>query len=235
MNKTAGIFITGTDTGVGKTFVACAIVRALKAHGVDVGVMKPVETGCGDDLIPADALSLKEAAGVADDISEICPFRYKAPLAPSSCAEIEGRSFDIEQVRATYHALASRHRLMVVEGAGGLLVPLTPQQVIADLMKILNLPVVIVARTRLGTINHTLLTVSSARQAGIDVAGIIMNAADDGEWGETEEWGGREIERRAGVPLLGTIPHAPAAVQAASRLDIKGLLAKSGYLNQNNR
>lgn len=227
MSKTAGIFITGTDTGVGKTFVACAIVCALKARGIDVGVMKPVETGCGDDLIPADALALKDAAGVAADISEICPFRYKAPLAPASCAEIEGRPFDIGRISETYRALASRHRFMVVEGAGGLLVPLSAQHTISDLVKTLNLPLVIVSRVRLGAINHTLLTVSCAQQAGIKVAGIIMNAVDGGEWGETEEWGRREIERRAGVPLLGVLPHFSQSPRAAADCDaMQGLVAR---------
>lgn len=227
MSSVPGIFITGTDTGVGKTFVACAIVRALKARGIDVGVMKPVETGCGNELTPADALALKDAAGVADDISEICPFRYKASLAPASCAEIEGRPFEIGRISETYRALAARHRFMVVEGAGGLLVPLSAQHAISDLVKALNLPLVIVSQVRLGAINHTLLTVSCAQQAGIKVAGVIMNAVDDGKWGATEEWGRREIERRAGVPLFGVLPHFPQSPHAVVNCDaMQGLVAR---------
>lgn len=224
MNSYPGIFITGTDTGVGKTFVACTLARALKARGIDVGVMKPVETGCGEGLIPADALALMDAAGVADDITEICPFRYRAPLAPSSCAEVEARPFDSDTVIAAYRSLSSRHRFMVVEGAGGLLAPLTPKDSVIDLVKLLGLPLVVVASSRLGTINHTLLTLSCARLAAVTVAGVVINCVDDKAWREVEEWSKIEILRRAGVPLLGVVPYSATPEAARSRLDIDSLL-----------
>jgi len=226
MRHIPGIFVTGTDTGVGKTVVACALARALKARDIDVGVMKPVETGCGEKLFPADAMALKEAAGVVDDISEICPFRYKAPLAPSSCADIEGRPVDVERIMATYRTLAGRHQFMIVEGAGGILAPITPQQAIADLVKKMNLPLLIVARTSLGTINHTLLTVSCAKQAGIEMMGIVMNPVDHSGWTQTEEWGLREIESRAGVPVLGVFPRLSSVKdERSSRFDWDKIIA----------
>lgn len=234
MKITPGIFMTGTDTSVGKTFVACAMLRALRSLGMDVGVMKPVETGCGDALVPADAVALREAAGVTDSIDDINPFRFRDPLAPSSCAEIEKRPVDMDRIMTAYREMAARHEFMVVEGAGGLLVPITDTETISDMANKLGLPLIVVARTRLGTINHTLLTLSHADRVGLKVAGIILNPADEGGWGDTEEWGRREIEKRAGVPILGVIPHAGKGLEAAaSFINTKELLAQLSVIQQN--
>ncbi|GMR04840.1 MAG: dethiobiotin synthase [Thermodesulfobacteriota bacterium] len=203
-------FITGTDTGVGKTFVAAAFVEALRKAGFDVGVMKPVETGCaesGGELVPGDALKLKEAARTSDPLDLINPYRFAAPVAPCVAASMEDREIEIDKIAEAFNVLSKRHDFMVVEGAGGLMVPLTPTKTFIDLLSILKIPVIIVAPSRLGVINHTLLTVEAARRGGIDVAGIILNnpALSRGSdlSGETNA---EVIERFSGAPLLAELP-----------------------------
>ena len=115
-----GLFVTGTDTGAGKTVVACAVVRGLRERGLDVGVMKPIETGVDPDTGPLDATALRAAAGHADPLDRICPLQFSLPAAPNVAAASENRSVDLARVHHVYKELASRHDWMVVEGAGGL-------------------------------------------------------------------------------------------------------------------
>ena len=166
-----GIFITGTDTGVGKTIVSAAIIRALIKKGIKVGAMKPMETGCAkteDRLLPSDGMFLKEMAEMNDSIDLITPIRYEHPLAPMVAAELENRPVNLDSAFRAYNTLSERYELMVVEGAGGLLVPITKLKIqslklktyfFSDLIKDLGLPVIVVVRPTLGTINHTLLTI----------------------------------------------------------------------------
>ncbi|MBI3755384.1 MAG: dethiobiotin synthase [Deltaproteobacteria bacterium] len=203
-----GYFITGTDTGVGKTFVTAAIAAVLKEKGVNVGVMKPVETGCPEKdgtLEPQDALYLKNAAGVSDELDLINPYRFKAPLAPSIASRLEGKNIDLNMIKECYDTLASKHSMMFVEGAGGLLTPLNENETVADLAKVLQLPLIVIAESRLGTINHTLLTVKHAQSIGIEVKGIIINypaLATD----ETLSANQTEIKRLTNIPVLGELP-----------------------------
>jgi dethiobiotin synthetase len=169
-----GYFLTGTDTGVGKTLVACALVRVLRALGADVGVMKPVETGVGERG-PEDAVALHDAAGGPDPLCLVCPERFALAAAPSVAASAEGREVDLDRIREAFAALRARHRVMVVEGAGGLLVPLTRDFSIASLALEMQLPLLVVARGGLGTINHTLLTLQAADSAGLPVAGVVIS------------------------------------------------------------
>src|SRR5690606_6029361 len=130
-----GIFITGTDTGVGKTFVAASMAAYLRQRGHRVGVMKPAETGCPERsgvLIPEDATRLKEASGCAEPIEKICPYRFAEPLAPSIAAERAGRKIDVDLLLATYGEISAEHDVTLVEGAGGLMVPLLPSYTFAD-------------------------------------------------------------------------------------------------------
>ena len=172
-----GFFITGTDTGVGKTVAACALVRALRERGVDVGVMKPIETGVGDRG-PLDAIALRDAAGVKDTIEEVCPLQFALPAAPNVAAAAEGRSVELDVVRDVYAALAARHEVMIVEGAGGLLVPNAGGQDMGDLAKDLRLPLVVVARMALGTINHTLLTLREIERRDLALAGVVLSESN---------------------------------------------------------
>jgi dethiobiotin synthetase len=172
----AGLFITGTDTGVGKTVVGCAIARGLRAAGVDVGVMKPVETGV-PDAGPVDARALIRAAGVTDPIDLVCPLRYAMPAAPAACALDEGRPATLEPIVAAYRSLSDRHAFMLVEGAGGLLAPFDEETTMADLVSRLELPVLLVARASLGTINHTQLTLEACSARGLEVVGVVVSHA----------------------------------------------------------
>jgi dethiobiotin synthetase len=170
----AGVFVTGTDTGVGKTVVACALARALRAAGVDVGVMKPCETGVGPDG-PLDALALRAAAGSADPLEDVCPQTFALPAAPAVAAEAESALVDRALVLEAAASLRARHEFLLVEGAGGLLVPIAPGFDMADLARDLGLPVLVVARAALGTINQTLLTLEALARRGLALAGVVVS------------------------------------------------------------
>jgi len=170
----AGWFVTGTDTGVGKTVVSCALVRELRRRGRNVGVMKPVETGVGPGG-PLDARALRDAAESGDALAEICPVQLALPAAPAVAAAHEGSRIELGTILGAFRALAARHDCMVVEGAGGLLVPVTDSVTMADLASELGLEVVLVARGALGTINHTLLTLEALEHRGLRCAGVVIS------------------------------------------------------------
>lgn len=198
-------FITGTDTGAGKTFVASSIARALRLRGVDVGVMKPVESGCaviGGATTPLDALALKEASSSADALEDICPYRLALPLSPHLAARLSGVRIDFEIIKNAFRKLSDRHGLMLVEGAGGLLTPLTDELTVADLAAALKLPLIIVAQSKLGVINHTLLTVEAARNRGLKVAAIVLNELPEAT-DRSIEYNSGEIKRITGLPVFG--------------------------------
>jgi dethiobiotin synthetase len=204
-----GFFFTGTDTGVGKTLIAGAIAKALTGAGKRVGVMKPLESGCqraDGQLVAEDALFLKKMSGTADDFALICPYALARPLAPGIAAEKEQVAISLETIATAFACIAARHDLVLVEGAGGLMVPVTQEHLMVDLIRLLGLPLIIVARTALGTINHTLLTVKQAQQEGLAVRGVILNKTSP-EPDESEETNPEVIERFSGVRLLGVVPY----------------------------
>ena len=206
--KGKGIFITGTDTGVGKTYVARGIARTLTRDGIDVGVMKPVETGCrrrSGQLIPADAISLMKATGVRDSLGLVNPYRFSKPLAPSTAAELAGKYVDPAKIISSFLRISKRHDFTIVEGAGGIMVPLSGKYLYLDLAAALRLPVVIVARTSLGTINHTLLTISALKKQRLQIAGVVMNYAKDWKKGLAEKTSMSVIEKLSGERLLGIV------------------------------
>lgn len=221
----SGLLVTATDTGVGKTAVASALILAARRLGLDVGGMKPAESGCSRDaaghLVPADALLLQQAAGGGDPLEEICPYRLEAPLAPGIAAAREGVEIDLAEIERLFRVLEGRHRDgVVVEGAGGLLVPIDPSfSTVADLAQALALPVLVVGRPGLGTINHTALTVEALSTRGIECRGVILNAAE-GDTGEAAADNARAIERLVDVPVLACLPHLPSLpqVERVSRL-----------------
>lgn len=208
-----GLFITGTDTGVGKTFVAGILATLLRVRGIDVGVMKPVETGCPPHdgrLQPQDALYLKEKGRAADPLDEICPYAFEMPAAPSVAAEAAGIVIDLERIAARFTGIAARHTLTLVEGAGGLLVPLNDAADYTDLMRKLDIPILVVARASLGTINHTLLTVHWANHLGLPLIGVVLNSPA-GPLAPSEQSNLAALVRRLPTPLLGSVPHVPDA------------------------
>ena len=170
----SGLFITGTDTDAGKTVVSCAIARGLRSAGIDVGVMKPAETGVPVEG-PYDARALIEAAGVSDSLELVCPQQFDLPAAPLASARAEGREVDLAAIDSAYQELDRRHECVLVEGAGGLLVPITETLDMAGLADRLELPVLLVARASLGTINHTLLSVQACQQRGLELLGVVFS------------------------------------------------------------
>ncbi len=207
-----GIFITGTDTGVGKTYVACGIARGLRRRGVNVGVMKPAETGCirrRGILIPSDAIRLMKAAVVRDALHRVNPYRFADPLAPSIAAEFAGgKRINPSKIRESFRMLSRRHDFTIVEGAGGIMVPLVKDYLFLDLAEDLRLPVLIVARPGLGTINHTLLSISAIRTRRMRIAGVVINyAMSDWKTGLAEKTSPHAIEMAAGVSILGTLQY----------------------------
>jgi dethiobiotin synthetase len=208
---TSGLFVTGTDTGVGKTYVSAGIATALKRRGVDVGVMKPAETGCRISvgrLMPKDALLLMKSAHVNDPLSLVTPYRFRKPLAPSVAAAREGKKIDPDKILKAFNALRERHEFMIVEGAGGVMVPLCGQYAYLDLARKIGLPVLIVARPGLGTINHTLLSIAALKGHKIAIAGIVINYAQDWKQGLAEETSPAVIEKISGIRIVGILPYA---------------------------
>ena len=207
--KFPGVFITGTDTGVGKTIISAALARTLLNRGINVGVMKPVETGCAvgpKGLIPTDAEFLIKAAHAKDAKSLITPYPMKAPVAPCEAAELEGVEVNEEYLLDCYRHLQQKHDFMIVEGAGGVMVPIYRRFLVSDLIKLLDLPVILVSRPNLGTINHSLLSIHYAQDQGIKVLGFIINRRNE-EIHVAEEKSPIIIEKLSGVPFLGTKPY----------------------------
>jgi dethiobiotin synthetase len=171
--------VSGTDTGVGKTTVACGLATALRKDGVRVGVMKPAETGCASrdgELIALDAIALRAAAESSDAIDLICPYRYVAPLAPAAAAVVEGIAPpDLNRIAAIHQRLSEARDVMLVEGAGGLAVPITWSENYADLALALDLELILVVGNRLGCINVTVLSLAYASQRGVRIKGYILN------------------------------------------------------------
>jgi dethiobiotin synthetase len=220
-----GLFVTGTDTEVGKTFVTAAIARCLRRQGRAVRAAKPVATGAewiDGRWLGADTRRLAEATGEVDDPGAITPWAFPQPVAPAVAARLNGTALELEALAAAVRRQGSPHGVLLVEGVGGLLCPLTATATVADLAGALGLPLVVVVRNSLGALNHTLLTLEAARHRGLPVAGVVLNqsavnpdlaAATNGE----------ELIRRIVVPLLAVVPYhagpATAEVPALAAVD----------------
>lgn len=192
-------FVTGTDTGVGKTVIGGGLVLGFKRVGLSVGVLKPAESGCGDTLHPADGAFLVQCAGSGQPLEEAVPYRYALPLAPGVAATEEMRSpVDPCGIAATLNLLEENYDTVIVEGAGGLLVPLCDGFTCGDLARLLDAPLVVVARPDLGTINHTLLTVRMAQAMGMEVRAVVIN-------GHEPETGG--LEQRSNPRIIAGMLH----------------------------
>jgi dethiobiotin synthetase len=204
-----GIFITGTDTGVGKTIAAAAIARLLHEEGAKVGVMKPVTSGCREESgrpVSEDAELLAWGAGLAGVDADVTPYLLRQPIAPAVAANLDGVRIDFRIIGEAFGRLASRYDFVIVEGAGGLMVPLVEKRLIADLVNYLSLPLLVVTRPNLGAVNHTLLTCFAAKQLGITVSGVIINNYPQRP-GIAEDTAPTLIASLAGAPLLGVFPH----------------------------
>ena len=201
MSKGKVIFITATDTGVGKTVASFVLGVLLESRGVNVGVMKPVQCAGGD------ARFLKKALGLGDELKEINPFYAPEPLSPHLAFRRSKIKFDKRRVQEGLKKLRSRHDIVLVEGAGGLMVPLTNSYYNADLIADLKARVIIVARLGLGTINHTLLTINEAQKRGLMIMGLVFCQTKPVRKGLPENTNPQEIEKLSGVKVLGIIPY----------------------------
>ncbi len=239
MNKS--IFVTATDTGIGKTFVAAGLARAFAGTGVDAGVMKPIATGCrrvseietfgGSLLISDDAEFLKENANVGDDLNLINPVRYEEPLAPLVAARRSNNPIDLNEIISAYDKLRKRHDILIVEGIGGLMVPIIENYYVTDLIRTMEIPAILVTRPSLGTINHTILSVREAQRTGVDLLGIIINHYEKFEKDIAIETNPQIVEECTRLPVLGTIPYAESLESCSSEFEsirkkVTGLLDK---------
>jgi dethiobiotin synthetase len=267
-------FITGTDTGVGKTIVAGAIAAALSARGVKVGVMKPAETGCremtasevrnysvgragagkfypseklksaafgfspsygsGLDLYPKDAAFLKKVSASETPLNIICPYRFSEPLAPAIAAERVGTAgvkIDLRVIKRNFEIIRAENDAVLVEGAGGLMVPLTGKKLYLDLAAELEIPLIIVARAGLGTINHTLLTVSAAKARKIKISAIILNQGRKNKPDAATLTNPEAIMRLTGIKRVYSIPFLPGIGKNMALLKKAGeILLAQGFL-----
>ncbi len=210
----AGCFVTGTDTGVGKTLVSCALIAELRARGFEVGAIKPIETGVGPDG-PLDAIALRDAAGTGDTLELVCPQQFALPAAPNVAAHAEARDVDLAAIEAAFRRIADGRDFIIAEGAGGLLVPIRDGYTMADLARELGLPLLIVARAALGTINHTRLTLEAAATRNLLVVGVVISHAA-GELSAADASNLGALRAELGDRLIGEIP----ALKAGERVSL---------------
>ena len=208
----AGIFITGTDTGVGKTHVTALILSELRRRGVRAAAFKPIACGAGGRR---DAEIYAAIMNREQPLDTINPVYLRHPLAPSVAAKLERKRIDLSPILRAYRQLMAEYAVVLVEGAGGLLVPIRDNYFVADLARRLELPLLVVARLGLGTINHSLLTVRQARSMGLNVCGIVLNDTVGGRRGLAAKTNIQTVPRLCATPLLGVVPHGKNGLQAA--------------------
>jgi dethiobiotin synthetase len=216
-----GFFVTGIDTGVGKTIITAALIKSAHILGFKACGIKPIETGCKreefkvqsskfkvkDMLIPADGTFLREITGTGESIDLITPVRFENPLAPFPASEIEDKPIDLDKIKTAYKELSNKYDIIIVEGIGGLLVPIKREYFVIDLAKDFGLPIIVVSKPGLGTINHTMLTVNYAIKEGLTVAGIVINYCQPPERTLAENTNPDIIRRLSPVPVIGIFPH----------------------------
>lgn len=233
-----GLFITGTDTDVGKTVVSALLLAELRRRGLNAAPMKPVQTGCdrkieingdaarklsgfktqGSFLTAPDldySLALAGMTVSQDDYEAMSPCRFEPACSPHLAAESAGTEIEIAQLVVAARALASRYELILAEGAGGILVPLNARETMLDLMHALGMPVLLAARPGLGTINHTLLSLRTLRSDGLNIAGVVFVAGTDAAPGFIEQDNVRMVEHFGRVPVLGTVPYCATLAETS--------------------
>ena len=199
---TRGIFVTGTDTEIGKTAITAGLAAVLKRRGINAGVMKPISAGSR-----ADAELLKRAARSNESLDTINPIYLRDPLSPNIAARREKKILDLAPVFDAFNRLSKIHDYLLVEGVGGLLVPIADDVLVADLVARFDLPLLIVARAALGTINHTLLTIEAARARDLQVNSVIYNTLSPEGPDVSAQMSPGVVTRISGVPSSGTIPY----------------------------
>ena len=209
-----GIFVTATDTGVGKTLITAALVAHLTQRGIDVGVMKPIESGVSRSAkAQSDGARLQRAAGSHDSMAEICLYVFRLPVAPLSAARADGTIVRVAAIVRAFRALRKKHALMVVEGAGGVHVPITSSLDVLDLIYRMKLPAIVVGRSGLGGVNQALLTLNALRQRNIPIVALVLNQLRPVHTttARVQEQSTVNLLRRlAKVPVVGPLPYSPS-------------------------
>lgn len=200
-NPLKGIFVVGTDTGVGKTVVAAGIAGALYRKGIHVGVMKPISSGTRED-----ARFLMKSIDSKDPIDLVNPVHLRLPLAPYVAAKLLKQRIDVKKILRAFRTLSRKYPFLIVEGAGGLLVPIQKKVLVADLVKAFHFPVLIVARATLGTLNHTFLTVEALRRRRIPIVGILLNGLEEKHRDLAVRTNPALLREFTGLPILGILP-----------------------------
>jgi dethiobiotin synthetase len=220
-------FVTGTDTNVGKTLVSCALLHGFAAQGKRVVGMKPVAAGCNANEQNDDVLQLRAASNVPASNQQINPYSFAPAIAPHLAAQRAGVGIDTARIIAAYRELSGLAEIVIVEGAGGFIVPLNDRQTGADLAQELGLPVIVVVGMRLGCINHALLTVRAIADYRLECAGWVANVLDADMPALQENI--EALRQRIAAPLLGEVPYMmrPDARVAAGRLELDRLLLAS--------
>jgi len=206
MTKIKGIFITGTDTGVGKTYIACAIAQQLQQKSVKVTPRKPVESGCQQDdkeLIPSDAVALKKAANYSGSLAQVCPFRFAPAISPKRAAQLANQALSTHKVAQACMQNVEEDEFLLVEGAGGFYSPLCEDGLNADLAVALELPIVLVAEDKLGCINHVLLSVQAIETRGLILSAVILNQTQENNIELMDNF--NELSDLLDCPLLTTV------------------------------
>lgn len=205
-----GFFITGTDTGVGKTALSALLLAELRRRGINAAPMKPVQTGCASGASDLDySLSMADLKITEERRALMSPYLFEPACSPHLAAELAGTEIEIARIVSAAQELAAGYERLIVEGAGGVLVPINRWETLLDLMQALGLPVLLAARPGLGTLNHTLLSLRALKSAGISVAGVVLIAGEPGEPGFIEADNAATLEQLGGVAVLGTIPYCP--------------------------
>ena len=211
-SRPRGVFITATDTGVGKTLVASALVACMTQRGIDVGVMKPVETGVSrSHKLQSDGARLQRAAESHDSMTEVCPYAFQLSVAPLSAAEAEGTTVQTTTIMRAFRTLDQRHALMVIEGAGGIYTPISNALSILDLIYKMKLLAIVVGQSSLGGINHALLTLHALRLRQIPIVALVLNQLQPPRTKTTrvqEQSTVNLLRRLARVPVVGPLPYS---------------------------
>ncbi|HSR88204.1 MAG TPA: dethiobiotin synthase, partial [Pontiella sp.] len=203
-----GLFVTGTDTDIGKTVLSALLLAEIRRRRIKAAPVKPAQTGCEGNVPDLDYSLAMAGMKVSDeDYRNMAPYTFEPACSPHLAAEMAGTEIEISDMVIAARTLATEYEFIIAEGAGGVMVPLNRRETMLDLMQALKLPVLIAARPGLGTINHTLLTIRALRSDGLDIAGVVFVAGQPGAPGFIEEDNGTTIGQFGKVPVLGTIPH----------------------------
>ncbi len=230
-----GLFITGTDTSVGKTLVTAAIASFLRHRGLRVGVCKPIATGCvrrREGLVSEDAEFLAHHARTPFPLDIVCPQRFAEPLAPAVAAQRAGEEISWPTIDRAIQTISRQSDILLVEGVGGIMVPLDRSHTLLDVAAALALPTIIVSRAGLGTINHTLLTIQALRQANVLVAGVVINRYPPETPGIAEETNPAAIEKWGKVPILCLAPECPMPAPPDLPEDFLAAIARVDWLEK---